>query len=231
MNIRCLFVDDEHFALALLEKYLQQIPGLELVASCRSAVRAVEILQQEPVDLLMLDIQMPVLSGIHLLRSISHKPGTIFTTAYAQFAHEAYDLDAVDYLLKPFSFERFEHAVGKAREVLQLRQAASGPDGHLTVKADRRWIKIPYPDIQYIEGWKEYVKIFTPAEKIITLESLTNLENTLPAAHFLRVHKSFIVAKRLVRQLDGDTLLLGTNHIRIPVARARKRVVLESLFG
>lgn len=229
MPIRCLLVDDEHFALALLEKYVQQQPDLELVASCKSAIRAIEVLQNEAVDLLLLDIQMPVLSGISLLRNISNKPVTIFTTAYPQHAHEAFDLDAVDYLLKPFSLERFEHALQKARAQLQLRrQQVSGPEGYLSVKAGRQWVKIPLADILYIEGWKEYVKIFTAADKTITLESLNKLEQELPAGHFLRVHKSYIVAREKVSRLDGDTLLIGAQ--RIPVARARKRAVLELLF-
>lgn len=234
MKTRCLIVDDEHFALALLENFIRKTPGLELVAACKSPIRAVEILQSETVDLLFLDIQMPILSGLNLLRSISNKPVTVFTTAYAQHAHEAFDLDAVDYLLKPYAYERFEHALQKARATLELRRmkaGASQPDGFLTVKADRKWIKIAMSDIQYVEGWKEYVKIFTSTNKIITLESLNNLEQTLPAAHFLRVHKSFIVARSQVRQLDGDELLLHKLPARIPVARARKRVVVATLFG
>lgn len=229
MLIRCLLVDDEHFALALLEQFVRRVPDLALVASCRSPVRAIEILQSEPVDLLFLDIQMPVLSGLGLLRHISHKPVTIFTTAYPQHAHEAFDLDAADYLLKPFSFERFEHAVQKARDILSLRRAPDSPAGSLTVKADRKWIKIPYDEIQYIEGWKEYVKIFTDRNKVITLERLNNLEKILPPAHFIRVHKSYIVSRGRVQQLDGDALLIG--QARIPVARSRKRAVVEALFA
>ena len=126
MTIRTLLVDDEHFALALLEKFVADTPGLERVASCRSPVRAVELLQSEPIDLLLLDVQMPVLSGTGLLRSISKKPVTIFTTAYPQHAPDAFDLDAVDYLLKPFSFDRFTHAVNKARELILSRRGAAG---------------------------------------------------------------------------------------------------------
>ena len=231
MNIRCLLVDDEHFALALLEKFIGDTPGLEIVAVCKSPVRAVEILQSELVDLLFLDIQMPILSGTSLLRSVSRKPVTIFTTAYPQHAAEAFDLDAADYLLKPFSFERFQQAVEKARALLRQRDAASAdkPDGCLTVKADRQWVKIAFADIRYIEGWKEYVKIFTENEKVVTLESLNNLENTLPAEHFLRVHKSFIVAKSRVQKMDGDALVLS-GDARVPVARARKKEVVETLF-
>lgn len=229
MKIRCLLVDDEHFALALLEKFIGDTPGLEVAASCKSPVRAIEILQNEPIDLLFLDIQMPILSGTNLLRAVSRKPVTIFTTAYPQHAAEAFDLDAVDYLLKPYSFERFTHAVEKAKNALGLRQLEMGITGHLTVKADRQWVKIAFANIRYIEGWKEYVKIFTDNEKVVTLESLNNLESTLPAGHFLRVHKSFIVANNRVQKMDGDELVL-TSETRIPVARARKKEVVEVLF-
>lgn len=227
-HIRCLLVDDEHLALALLEKFIGRIPDLEVVGTCRSPIRAVELLQQEAVDLLFLDIQMPFLNGINLLRSISNKPVTIFTTAYPQYAHEAYDLDAVDYLLKPFSFERFSHAVQKARNMHHLRRKTSAPEGVLTVRTERRLVKIPYDDIQYIEGWKEYVKIHTGQGKVVTLESLSRLEETLPHGHFLRVHKSYLVATARVTQLDGNDLIIGQS--RIPVSRNRKHQVLALLF-
>lgn len=232
MNFRCLLVDDEHLALALLEKFVADTPGLEVVAACKSPIRAVEMLQSEPIDLLFLDIQMPILSGLNLLKSVSRKPVTIFTTAYPQHALEAFDLDAVDYLLKPYAFDRFTHAVEKALVVLRQRadNAHAQPDGHLTVKADRQWVKIPIAEIRYIEGWKEYVKIFVEKDKVVTLESLNNLEATLPAEHFLRVHKSFIVAKNRVQKMDGETLILIGNA-RIPVARARKKEVVLELFG
>ena len=228
--LRCLLVDDEHLALALLEKFIGDTPGLVVADRCRSAIRAVEILQADPVDLLFLDIQMPLLSGTQMLRAVSRKPVTIFTTAYPQHAAEAFDLDAVDYLLKPYSFERFTQAVNKARAALEVgKTGMATAAGHLTVKADRRWVNIPFGEIRYIEGWKEYVKIFTDHEKIVTLESLHGLEATLPTGHFLRVHKSFIVAKNRVLQLDGDELVL-IGEARVPVARARKREVTEVLF-
>jgi DNA-binding LytR/AlgR family response regulator len=229
MNIRCLLVDDEHLALALLEQFVAQIPDLQILGKCKSAVHAAEIMQQEPVDLLFLDIQMPVLSGLGLLRTVTPKPITIFTTAYPQHALEAFELDVVDYLLKPFSFERFEHAVNKARTILvQYHGAETSLDGFLNVKTDRKWVKVPFSEILYIEGWKEYVKIFTEREKIVTLESLSKLETMLPAKHFTRVHKSFIVANARVEQLVNDNLCIGTS--KIPIARARKKMVLASLF-
>jgi len=230
-KIKCLLVDDEGLALALLAKLLGETTDMEVVAQCQSPVRAVEILQSDTIDLLFLDIQMPVLSGTNLLRSISCKPLTIFTTAYSQYAAESYDLDAVDYLLKPYSVTRFHQAIDKARMALRLRVQTQefGPVGHLSVKADRQWVKISLADILYVEGWKEYVKIFTTTGKVITLESLSKLETCLPAEHFLRVHKSFIVATKQVRHMDGHQLVLR-NDIIIPVARARKQAVVALLF-
>lgn len=230
--IRTLLLDDEHFALALLENYAARIPDIQVIGALRSPILAVEKLQAEAVDLLVLDIQMPVLSGTNLVRSISHKPAVIFTTAYSQFATEAFDLDAVDYLLKPFTFERFEHAVGKARDFIAIRKQSpekiSQPEGFLTVRADRRMVRIPFLEIQCIEGWKEYVKIFYSKEKVITLESLNNLEDTLPAGHFFRVHKSYIIGRHAVRELDAESIALS-NGMRVPVARARKKMVVEWL--
>lgn len=135
MNFRCLLVDDEHLALSLLEKFVADTPGLEVAATCKSPVRAIEMLQSEPIDLLFLDIQMPILSGLNLLKSISRKPVTIFTTAYPHHALEAFELDAVDYLLKPYSFERFTHAVEKALVLLrqQAANAVDQPDGYLKI--------------------------------------------------------------------------------------------------
>ena len=229
--LRCLIVDDEHFAISLLEKFVADTPGLEVVGTSRSPVRAIELLQSEAIDLLFLDIQMPIMSGTNLLRSISRVPVTVFTTAYPQHAAEAFDLDAADYLLKPFSFERFTHAVDKARAILTQRAAAAPESlqGTLIVKADRTWVKIPFGDIRYIEGWKEYVKIFIENGKVVTLESLSNLEATLPDSHFLRVHKSFIVAKNRVQKMEADVLLL-LDGSKVPVARARKKEVVEALF-
>lgn len=229
---RCLLVDDEHLALSLLEKFVADTPGLEIAATCKSPVRAIELLQSEAIDLLFLDIQMPILSGLSLLKTISRKPVTIFTTAYPQHALEAFDLDAVDYLLKPYSFERFSQAVEKAFVLLRQRseQTSALPEGYLTLKADRQWVKIRIADIRYIEGWKEYVKIFVENEKIVTLESLSKLESQLPPEHFLRVHKSFIVAKNRVQKMDGEALVLAGGTC-IPVARARKKDVVAALFG
>lgn len=233
-GIRCLLVDDEFLALALLEKYVNEEPGLVLTGKCKNPVQAVEILNTQPVDLLFLDIQMPLISGISLLKNLSSKPVTIFTTAYTQYAYEAFDLDAVDYLTKPFSQERFRQAIRKAVNLLSLKNRETGADltvisGEMTVKSDRKYVKIAFSDILFVEGWKEYVKIHTLNGKIIiTLESMNNMELILPDTHFYRVHKSYIVSIPRVRQFEDDMLIIGDS--RIPVSKARKKEVISRIF-
>jgi len=233
-NIRCLLVDDEFLALTLLEKYVTEEPGLVLAGKFKNPVHALELLINQPVDLLFLDIQMPVISGIGLLKSIPAKPVTIFTTAYTQYAHEAFDLDAVDYMTKPFSRERFRQAVQKARNALLLSRLDEGKDksaisGEMTVRSDRKFVKIAFSDIHFIEGWKEYVKIHTELGTIVTLESMSNLERILPDQYFCRVHKSYIVCVSRARQLDGDLIAVGNK--KIPVSRARRKEVVSRIFS
>ncbi len=235
--ISVLLVDDEFLALGLLENFCQQLPDLRVAGKFRSPIEALQLLHAEPVDILFLDIQMPVLSGTNLLRTLSRPPATIFTTAYAEHAAEAFDLNAVDYLLKPFSFERFLQAVGKARAFLgQQNTPPAAPDllenaapDHIVCKVDGRLEKVFFAEIIAIEGMREYVKIICSARSLVTLESLKNLEGALPDGEFVRTHKSFIVAKRAVRSLDGSLLVL--EKMKVPVSRERKEAVVRAVFG
>jgi len=167
-KIQTLLVDDEYLALKLLEDYISKLPDIEIADMVKSPLKAIEILTNKRIDLLFLDIQMPTLSGTNLLKTLKNKPVTIFTTAYSEYAAQAFDLDAVDYLLKPFSFERFLQAINKAREQLSMNnQLVENPvatesgvsTGFITVKADGKFVKINHSDILFIEGLKEYVKI------------------------------------------------------------------------
>ncbi|MEO1438295.1 MAG: LytTR family DNA-binding domain-containing protein [Bacteroidota bacterium] len=232
---RVLVVDDEYLALKLLETFIQELPELVIVASVKSPIEALDILNRESIDILFLDVQMPTLSGVNLLKSLPKRPATIFTTAYAEHAVDAFNLDAVDYLLKPFAFERFLQAVNKAKDHLTSRaKAQSLPSpgkekkDYLTVKSDTRLIKVPYHDLLFIEGYKEYAKLITVHETIICLERLKNLESELPANQFMRVHKSFIVNLSKVSAMEGNRLEVRTH--KIPVSREKKKAVLEKLF-
>lgn len=230
--IRTLLVDDEYLALNLLEAYAQQVPELELVGKEKLPMKALERLQNEPIDLLFLDIQMPILSGNNLIKTLPNPPLVVFTTAYAEYAIEAFNLNVVDYLLKPFPFERFLQAVQKARQLLNARQAPGGPPADvnfLSLKVDGKLVKVALDDILYIEGLKEYVRfVCTGNRKYVTLESLRNLEEQLPTQQFSRVHKSYIVAHNKVGALDGNMLEVGT--VKIPISRGKRDEIVEEIF-
>lgn len=235
--LRTLLVDDEYLALQLLENYVGQVPDLQLVDKVKLPLKALDILQAQPIDLLFLDIQMPLLSGSALLKTLAHPPLTVFTTAYNEYAVEAYNLNVVDYLLKPFSFDRFLQAVQKAKEIHRARQRVVAPVepidpalNFLVVKADGKMIKIFFDELLYVEGLKEYVRfVCTNNRKYVVLESLKNLEASLPSPDFLRVHKSYIVAIQKVKALDGNQLEIESQ--KIPISREKREEVVTQIFG
>ena len=233
IHIKTLLVDDEYLALNLLEEFSKQIPDLEIVAKVKSPMEALQILQQQPLDLLFLDIQMPTLSGTNLLRSLRNPPITIFTTAYSDYAIEAFDLNAIDYLLKPFAFERFLQSVNKAREQLSLRQAPAlviptQSEDFFTIKVDGKLTKVHLNDILFVEGLKEYIRIVCRNARLVTYERLGKIEEVLPSDRFLRVHKSYIVAKDKVESLEGNRLCI--EEYKIPISRAKKDWAVEMIF-
>ena len=222
--IRCIAIDDEMLALDLLEDNIRKVPFLELVKTCRSAMEAMEVMRNNPVDLLFLDIQMPDISGIQLLKSLHHKPLVIFTTAFSTYAKEGFDLDVIDYLLKPYSFERFLKAVNKVHEYMDLHERATNQplakdvvtsQNYLFVKADYKLYKINIADILYIEGLKDYVKIYVSEKPIVTQMSMKTLEEKLPPHDFIRVHRSFIVAFNKIDYIQKQMLTIGKKEIPI----------------
>jgi DNA-binding LytR/AlgR family response regulator len=199
--IRCLAIDDEDLALDLLEDNIRKIPFLELAGRFTNAFEALHVMKEESVDLIFLDIQMPDISGIQFLKTLSQKPAVIFTTAFSKYALEGFELDVIDYLLKPYSFERFLKAVNKAHESLRLvekaRAAQKGSafgSHYLFVRADYKLVKIALQDILFIEGLKDYVKIHCGEKPVLTQMSMKTIEEKLPQGDFVRVHRSFIVA-------------------------------------
>lgn len=232
--IRTLLVDDEFLALQLVEKLLQPVPSVQVVGKCRSALEARDFLTSHDIDLLFLDIQMPALSGINFLRQLPDPPVAIFTTAYSEFAAQAFELNAVDYLLKPFTPERLRQALQKAEEQLLLRRIKTGqeenPPGCLVVRADGMYRKIPFQDIVFIEGMKEYVRIHCRDARLVVLESMQNLENKLPSAQFMRIHKSYIAALQEVKSIRGFSLELRQGAV-LPIGRPRRKEVLRAVFG
>lgn len=193
--IRCIAIDDEPLALDLVEDFVDKIPFLDLAYSFSSALDALKVLQEETIDLIFLDIQMPEISGLQFIKSLEDPPKVIFTTAYANHAVEGFNVDAVDYLLKPFTFERFLKASNKAQQQITADRSDAQPapaNSYMFVKSGYDMVKVEYASIHYIEGLKDYVKIHTTGKTVIALFSMKSLEETLPA-QFLRVHRSYII--------------------------------------
>ncbi len=237
-TIKALLVDDEYLALNLLENFIDQLPNIKVVGKVKSPLKALEILNSKPIDLIFLDIQMPALSGNNLLKTLNNPPVTIFTTAYEEFATQAFDLNAVDYLLKPFSFERFLQAVNKAREKIIWRKqnilsdgqpTTNGAPSFINIKVNGKILKLPFDDILLVEGLKEYVRFVCNSGRYVSLWSMKNLEDSLPSERFMRVHKSFIVNLNKVKALDGNCLEIEGH--RVPISRQRREEVVRKIFG
>ena len=230
MKIRCLLVDDEPIALDILTAYVRQMPVLELAGRCQSAVEAFGMLQTQPVDLLFLDIQMPQLSGLELLRTLPNPPKTIITSAYREYALDGYELNVVDYLVKPIAFERFVRAVGKVL-VTPVRVALPDPvapeEPFLFVREDRRLVRVDLQDIIALESLRDYVKISTTTQEVVTRQTIGYYEELLPTTQFMRVHRSFIVAISKIRAItDAQIEVPGQT---LPIGRHYKQQVFEQL--
>ncbi|WP_298739265.1 LytTR family DNA-binding domain-containing protein [uncultured Chitinophaga sp.] len=226
--MQCLAIDDEKLVLDLLEDNIRQVPYLHLVKACRNALEATAVLQTTPVDLIFLDIQMPGLNGLQFLQTLPTPPMTILITAYEQYALEGYNLNVVDYLLKPVSFERFLKACNKAQEKFQWQQqatpgahTAAAPD-HFFVNVEYTLVKVVTDDILYVEGLKDYVKIHIASSKkpVITRMSMKAIEEKLSPPRFVRTHKSFIIATNKITAIKRDLVCLG--ELELPLSEFYK---------
>ena len=227
--IRCLIADDELMAHQILEQYILQTPGLVLVAKCRNALEAFAKLEQHAIDLIFLDIEMPLVNGITFLKTLSNPPKVIFTTAYGNYALEGYNLNVTDYLLKPFSYDRFSQAIDKVRQVLQPAAKpaiATDDNDYLLIKEKEGLMKIAHSDILYIEASRDYMKIYTANGHHLVHLTMKRLEELLPPSQFVRTHKSFIVALRQIRSLKPDNVVLA-NKVNIPVSANYAETVMK----
>lgn len=228
----CLIVDDEQLARTLLSAYIEKVPYLNEVGSCKSPMEAMDFLRNNTVDILLLDIQMPELSGIDFLKTISIQPATIFTTAYSEYAVTSYELDAVDYLLKPFAFDRFMKAINKAIELITLKSEDNEVDKKenydFLVKGDQKIHKVAPDSILYIEGLKEYVSFYLKDQpRIVSLNSLTKLEKELTPFGLMRIHRSYIVNLEHVTAFEKHALWI--NDTEIPIGKTYREAVKEKL--
>jgi DNA-binding LytR/AlgR family response regulator len=217
MKINCIAIDDEPPALDKLVQYIQKIPYLVLAGAFENASKGLEMLKQTQVDLMYLDINMPDISGIELIRGLNDPPEIILTTAYQQYALEGFELNVTDYLLKPFSFNRFLKATERAHDQLLLQaKVQPAPDDFMFVKSEHNIIKIAFSDIHYVEGYKDYVKIYLQQERpVLTISSLKSIEDLLPPGRFLRIHKSFIISVDKIVSLRNGKIKIKEKSIPI----------------
>ena len=234
MKLRCLLIDDEPPALKVLESHISQINGLEIVAQCKNALEALDVLASKTVDLMFLDIKMPKILGTDFLKNLSHPPKVIFVTAYRDYAVDGYDLDAVDFLVKPVSFERFLKAITKVKRMMGQETASpannnnSNTEAFVYLKVDRIMQKVFVDDILYIESWKDYIKVFlTTGKNILVKQSISAMENLLSDHKFLRIHRSYIVSTDKIAGYNALTIKI--NSTEIPIGRLYKQAVMEVL--
>lgn len=219
MTIKCIAVDDEPLALDIIKDYVSRIPFLKLLKTFSEGISVIEYLSSNNVDLIFLDIEMGGISGTQLLKTLQKKPKVIMTTAYRNYAVDAFDLNVTDYLLKPFSFERFLKAVEKANNLIKNEQAqvtaASKEKEYFFVKSDGKLIKVNFEDILYIEGMSEYLVIKTKSGNIITLQNFKNIEESLPRSGFVRIHKSYLVSLSKIESVKGQNVIISGKELPI----------------
>jgi DNA-binding LytR/AlgR family response regulator len=232
----CLIIDDEPIAIRVIKKHLSAFSDFKIVAECNNAIEAMPVLSKEKIDLLFCDIQMPQITGVDFIRSLSHPPKVILTTAYREYALEAFDLNVVDYLLKPISFERFTKAINKFLETEpqkteqtenQKENPNTAPD-YLFLKADKKHYKVNLEDIFYFESLGDYVMAFTRDKKIVTKERLSYLAETLPSGQFMQIHRSYIVSVSKIESVGPG--FVEINKKKLPVGRSYKPE-LSKLLG
>jgi len=233
LKIQTIIVEDEPLAREGLLSYIKDVDFLEVKRVCEDALEANQVLAAGGVDLMFLDIQMPKITGIDFLKSLKNPPMVIMTTAYPNFALQGYELDVLDYLVKPFPFDRFLKAANKARDYFELKQSgnnAASPsvkEDYFFVKCDYRYEKIHFSDVLYVEGMENYVVIHTSAQKYVTLLRMKNMEETLPASDFYRIHKSFIASIKKISSIDGNEVVIGGK--RLPISREKKAEIMEKV--
>ncbi|AOM78019.1 LytR/AlgR family response regulator transcription factor [Pedobacter steynii] len=251
-SISCIIIDDEHLGQELIEKYVNRIPSLNLLAKCENAIEALERVSTLRPNLIFLDVNMPEMTGIEFIKTFStYKPMIILTTAYPEYAIDGYDLDVLDFILKPITFERFVKAINKVREKMaygnfNAKSQAIDPQSNesektasnepqlknrqILFKENKKYVNVSIDEIHFVEGMKDYLKIHTSTKMLITHMTMTRIEKLLPSAEFLRVNRSFIVRKLSVKAIKGNTIELTTNR-ELPIGTRYKEVIKELLDG
>ncbi|MDB5248101.1 MAG: two component transcriptional regulator, LytTR family [Segetibacter sp.] len=226
-SIKCIITDDEPFARKGLQSYLEKIDFLELVAVCEDAVQLNTNIKQHAVDLIFLDIEMPYMTGIDFLKSAGNPPKVIFTTAYEQYALQGYELDVLDYLLKPISFDRFLKAANKAFDYFKSKQ--TGADDFMFIKAGNKLEKIRFNEIYFIEAMENYVSIYLGDKKLVAHSTLRNIQQQLPVSSFIQPHKSYLVNINAIQSIEGN--ILNIHQYQVPISKYQKEEVMERIVN
>ena len=231
----CIIVDDETLAQDLIETHLTKIPNIQVIAKCHTAMDAMQVLNEQNIDVMFLDIEMPNLTGLELLRSLDKPPYTILTTAYAEYALESYELNVVDYLLKPVRFDRFFKSINKVLAMLKGNETELTPaenkdvgENYIFVKSDYKAVKLRFDEIVYVESIQKYVRFHLKAKKVMSLMSLTSLNEILPASMFFRCQKSFIINLNEIDGIDGNQLVMSSGT-KIPVSKSIKNELIQKI--
>ncbi|RQO65896.1 DNA-binding response regulator [Pedobacter sp. KBW06] len=228
-KISCIITDDEPYARKGLEGYIEKISFLDLKGSCEDVLQLNSLLEQEPVDLLFLDIQMPLFTGIEFLKTLRNPPKVIFTTAYAQYAIQGFELEVMDYLLKPISYERFLKAATKAKEYFSLKARPGASAAYLFLKVNGKFEKIVFADILFIEGMENYIAIQLKDKRMISYSTIKSLLEKLPATQFIQTHKSYVVGIDKIDRIDGNLLHIWKHQV--PISKSLRKVVMETILN
>ncbi|NVK52461.1 MAG: response regulator transcription factor [Flavobacteriaceae bacterium] len=221
MDIKCIIIDDEPLAIKVIENHLQEFDNITVVATFNNPITAIQLLESEKIDIIFLDINMPKMNGLEFVKSLALKFNIIITTAYREYAVESYDLDVIDYLVKPISFNRFLKAINKTTQKIAvqrgIQQEKENKDSYIFLKVDKKLVKILFDEILYIESLKDYIKIFTTTDSYLVHKSLTSITEELPGKRFLRIHRSFTISLDKVKSIEGNSV--DINLKRIPIGR------------
>lgn len=230
MKLKCIIIDDEPIARKIMQEFIEEIDYLELAGQAENPLKALTLLNDNDIDLIFLDINMPKINGIDFLKNSKTNANVIMTTAYSEYAVEAYGLDVLDYLIKPISFDRFLKACNKAKEISALRKniqpLSNNPNDHFFIKHNNQIEKILYQDLMYAEAMLNYVMLYTNSKKMMVYVTIKSLEEQLPASIFIKVHKSFIVNKTKIKSIEGNILNIGNEKITISQS-LREKVIVE----
>ncbi len=231
--IKCIIVDDEPFAQKGLKEYIEEVDFLELIGVCDNAMQAYPFINKGEADLILLDIEMPGLSGIDFLKSLHYMPAVIFTTAYPQYALQGYDLDVIDYLVKPISFQRFLKAITKAKHFLadKMKDASqvAGENDYFFLKVNQQVERIFYKEILFVEAMQNYVAVHLNNKKLISYITISNMEKRLPANLFMRIHKSYIAALHKIDSISGNKIIIHTHTL--PLSRNTREKLMQAVDG